>query len=60
MCICRSEPGYQFDKELLVEYNHMSFGGPPITTDTVEQANELLSNYQKESEMGKLLIIYCF
>lgn len=60
MCICCSEPGYQFDKELLVEYNHMSFGGPPITTDTVEQANELLSNYQKESEMGKLLIIYCF
>ncbi|KAI5649372.1 hypothetical protein M9H77_35377 [Catharanthus roseus] len=47
----KREPGYQFDKELLVEYNHMSFGGPPITTDTVEQANELLSNYQKESEM---------
>ncbi|CBI16564.3 unnamed protein product, partial [Vitis vinifera] len=45
----RREPGYEFDKDSLLEYNHMSFGGPPVTTETVEEADELLRNNEKES-----------
>ncbi|KAL3529817.1 hypothetical protein ACH5RR_009139 [Cinchona calisaya] len=47
----RREPGYGFVKELLMEYNHMSFGGPPVTVTTVEEADELLLQDQKESEI---------
>ncbi|GLT82464.1 hypothetical protein SLE2022_008320 [Rubroshorea leprosula] len=47
----RREPGYEFDKESLLQYNHMSFGGPPVTTETIEEADELLSNDEKESEI---------
>lgn len=53
LCWC-SEPGYDFDKESLVEYNHMSFGGPPVTANTLEEADKLLLHDQKESEIGKL------
>ncbi|XP_044504740.1 uncharacterized protein LOC123224990 [Mangifera indica] len=45
----RREPGYEFDKALLLEFNHMSFGGPPVTTETIEEADELLHNDEKES-----------
>ncbi|KAM5582216.1 hypothetical protein ABKV19_002564 [Rosa sericea] len=45
----RREPGYEFDKASLLEYNPMSFGGPPVTVQTVEEADELLLNDQKES-----------
>lgn len=31
----------------------MSFGGPPVTTDTVEEADELMQNDEKESAIGK-------
>ncbi|RVW48793.1 hypothetical protein CK203_076067 [Vitis vinifera] len=48
----RREPGYEFDKDSLLEYNHMSFGGPPVTTETVEEADELLRNNEKESAIG--------
>ncbi|RYR13676.1 uncharacterized protein LOC107639148 isoform X1 [Arachis ipaensis] len=44
-----SEPGYDFDKEKLLKYNHMSFGGPPVTVESVEEENELLSDIEKES-----------
>ena len=50
-----SEPGYEFDKEKLLEYNHMSFGGPPITAESVEEANELLQNDERESAIGNSL-----
>lgn len=30
----------------------MSFGGPPITTDTAEEADELLQDDEKESAIG--------
>lgn len=46
----RRESGYEFDKASLLEYNHMSFGGPPVTAQTTEKAEELLKNDQKESE----------
>lgn len=49
------EPGYGFDKESLAEYNHMSFGGPPVTVNTLEEADELLLHDQKESEIGKFI-----
>ncbi|PKI71541.1 uncharacterized protein LOC116201870 [Punica granatum] len=45
----RREPGYEFDKASLLEYNHMSFGGPPVTTDTEEEADVLLRNDEKKS-----------
>ncbi|KAF3444376.1 hypothetical protein FNV43_RR14068 [Rhamnella rubrinervis] len=45
----RREPGYEFDKEFLLEYNHMSFGGPPVTVETIEEADELTRNFEKES-----------
>lgn len=45
----RREPGYEFDKTSLLKYNHMSFGGPPVTTETVEEADELLRSDEKES-----------
>lgn len=47
----RREPGYEFDKTLLTEYNHMSFGGPPVSTDTVEEADELMCDDGKMSEI---------
>ncbi|RZC82888.1 hypothetical protein C5167_045669 [Papaver somniferum] len=45
----RREPGYEFDKSLLLEYNHMTFGGPPVSTQTEEEAEELLHKSEKES-----------
>ncbi|XP_010539374.1 PREDICTED: uncharacterized protein LOC104813477 [Tarenaya hassleriana] len=45
----RREPGYEFDKASLLEYNHMSFGGPPVKTETNEEADELVRNDEKES-----------
>uniref|UniRef100_A0A2N9HGW1 NusB/RsmB/TIM44 domain-containing protein n=1 Tax=Fagus sylvatica TaxID=28930 RepID=A0A2N9HGW1_FAGSY len=45
----RREPSYEFDKASLLEYNHMNFGGPPVTVETVEEADELLRNDEKES-----------
>ena len=48
-----AEPGYEFDKTLLTKYNHMSFGGPPVTVETVEEADELNRNEDKESAIGK-------
>lgn len=35
-----------------MEYDHMSFGGPPVTTETAEEACEILLNDQKESDIG--------
>ncbi|XP_038901770.1 uncharacterized protein LOC120088495 isoform X2 [Benincasa hispida] len=45
----RRELGYEFDKTSLMEYNHMSFGGPPVTVETVEEADELLRKDEKDS-----------
>ncbi|CAI0376264.1 unnamed protein product [Linum tenue] len=45
----RREPGYEFDKSSLLEYNHMNFGGPPVTTETIEEADELLCINDHES-----------
>ncbi|KAK6163784.1 hypothetical protein DH2020_000648 [Rehmannia glutinosa] len=47
----RKETGYEFDKEALMEYDHMSFGGPPVTTETAEEADEISRNDQKESDI---------
>ncbi|KAL5563806.1 hypothetical protein UlMin_033553 [Ulmus minor] len=45
----RREPGYEFDKASLLQYNHMSFGGPPVTVETVEEADKLMRDDDKES-----------
>ncbi|KAK3003774.1 hypothetical protein RJ639_019699 [Escallonia herrerae] len=47
----RREPGYEFDKASLMEYNHMSFGGPPVAAETIEQEDELLRNDEKASQI---------
>ncbi|EXB94811.1 hypothetical protein L484_005067 [Morus notabilis] len=47
----RREPGYEFDKESLLQYNHMSFGGPPVTVETLEEEEELTRNDKKESDI---------
>ncbi|KAF3620397.1 hypothetical protein FXO38_32379 [Capsicum annuum] len=47
----RREPGYEFDKEWLLKYNHMSFGGPPVKTETVEEADDLLKTDENDSEI---------
>ena len=47
-----SEPGYEFDKASLLQYNHMSFGGPPMTVETVEEADKLMRDDDKESAIG--------
>ncbi|KAL4385643.1 hypothetical protein GQ457_15G029220 [Hibiscus cannabinus] len=43
------EPGYEFDKDSLLRYNHMSFGGPPVATQSVEEADELLRCDEQDS-----------
>ena len=54
------EPSYEFDKASLLEYNHMNFGGPPVTVETVEEADELLRNDEKESAIGNLVkVLFC-
>ncbi|XAR59916.1 hypothetical protein NMG60_11033093 [Bertholletia excelsa] len=45
----RKEPGYEFEKKLLGKYNHMSFGGPPVTAETVEEAEKLMHSDEEES-----------
>ncbi|XP_057419778.1 uncharacterized protein LOC130713972 [Lotus japonicus] len=47
----RREAGYQFDQRKLLEYNPMSFAGPPVTVQSEEEANELLRNIEKESDL---------
>ncbi|XP_076907565.1 uncharacterized protein LOC143564061 [Bidens hawaiensis] len=47
----RREIGYEFDKATLMEYNHMSFGGPPVKTETAEEADELMRVDEKASEV---------
>ncbi|XP_057773374.1 uncharacterized protein LOC130992654 [Salvia miltiorrhiza] len=47
----RKEIGYEFDRACLMEYDHMSFGGPPVATQTIEEADGILRNYQKESHI---------
>lgn len=49
------ESGYEFDKTSLMEYNHMSFGGPPVTVETIEEADELLRKDERDSTIGKRL-----
>lgn len=47
----RKETEYQLDKAYLMEYNHMSFGGPPVSAETTEEADEILQNDQRESDI---------
>lgn len=47
-----AESAYEFNKESLLQYNHMTFGGPPVTADTVEEADELQRKFEKESAIG--------
>lgn len=51
------EIGYEFDKETLTEYNHMSFGGPPVKTESAEEADELMRLDERASEVGNFLSI---
>lgn len=55
-----TEAGYEFDKAALMEYNHMSFGGPPVSAHTVEEADKLMQSDIKVSEMGNFLLHFIF
>ncbi|XP_077226013.1 antitermination NusB domain-containing protein [Tasmannia lanceolata] len=45
----KRDPDFVFDKAILLEYDHMSFGGPPVSTETEEEAEDLLLKNEKES-----------
>ncbi|XP_051130036.1 uncharacterized protein LOC127250680 isoform X2 [Andrographis paniculata] len=47
----RIDNEYEFNKAALLEYSHMSFGGPPVSTETMEEANEILRNDERESNI---------
>lgn len=36
----------------------MSFGGPPVTVESIEEANELLQKNEKESAIGNRPVIF--
>ena len=48
-----SESGYEFDKASLLQYNHMRFGGPFVTVETVEKVDKLMRDDDKESAIGQ-------
>ena len=54
-----TEPGYEFDKSSLLKYNHMSFGGPPVKTETSEEEDELVRHDENESKIGTFFLFYC-
>ncbi|KAL5720589.1 hypothetical protein ACHQM5_013246 [Ranunculus cassubicifolius] len=45
----KREPGYEFNKSKLMEYNHMNFAGDAVSTQTEEEAEEMLMIVEKES-----------
>lgn len=45
------EAEYEFDRTSLMEYDHMSSGGPPVTAETAQEVDEILLNDQKESDI---------
>lgn len=49
-----SVPGFGFDKSLLLNYNHMSFGEAPIEVDTEEEAEELMRQDERDSALGTI------
>ncbi|ERM93544.1 hypothetical protein AMTR_s00004p00077740 [Amborella trichopoda] len=44
-------PGFNFNKVSLLEYDHISFSGPPVSTETEEEAEMLELKYEKESSI---------
>lgn len=46
------EPGYVFNKAILVQYDHMSFGGAPVEVGTEEEAEGLMLQNDKDSANG--------
>ncbi|WOL17469.1 hypothetical protein Cni_G26261 [Canna indica] len=45
----KSEPGFVFNKAVLLQYDHMSFGGTPVEVGTEEEAEELMQQNDKNS-----------
>lgn len=45
----KRDPGYVFDKETLLHYDHMSFGGAPLQVDTEEEADKLILKNEVDS-----------
>lgn len=43
------ELDYKFDQSSLLQYDHKSVGGPPVTVDTMEEAEQLLSQFEADS-----------
>lgn len=45
----KRDPGYVFDKESLLRYDHMSFGGAPVEVETEEEADKLILKNEEDS-----------
>ncbi|WOL19623.1 hypothetical protein Cni_G28425 [Canna indica] len=45
----KREPGFVFNKAVLLQYDHMSFGGAPVEVGTEEEAEELMQQNDKDS-----------
>lgn len=45
----KREPGYEFNKSTLMEYSHMNFAGDAVSTQTEEEAKEMLKIVERES-----------
>lgn len=53
-----SEPDYEFNKSKLMKYNQMNFAGDAVSTQTEEEAEEMLRIVEKESLIGKILSFF--
>lgn len=45
----KRDPGYVFDKDSLLRYDHMSFGGAPVEVETEEEADKLILKNEEDS-----------
>uniref|UniRef100_A0A7C8ZV38 NusB/RsmB/TIM44 domain-containing protein n=1 Tax=Opuntia streptacantha TaxID=393608 RepID=A0A7C8ZV38_OPUST len=50
------ELDYEFDRRSLLRYNHMGFGGSPVCAATVEEAEQLLSQFEAESAIEEAVL----
>ncbi|KAJ8422801.1 hypothetical protein Cgig2_024569 [Carnegiea gigantea] len=47
---------YKFDRRSLLQYNHMSFGGSPVRAATVEEEEQLLSEFEAETAIEEAVL----
>lgn len=47
---------YKFDRRSLLQYNHMSFGGSPVRAATMEEEEQLLSEFEAETAIEEAVL----